>query len=175
MRFHPPLLVAVLIAFGFLPTAIGQQPPSVILRPRTASSGNPNVPQVHVSADQQRVPLGTLVNFTLSPANVANDRRFVVTLRFGDGRQQVMRKPEVTHLYRSICTFTYSVAVTQSQNNSNDKVPSVTFTASPSNPREGELVKFIAQPSGPYPNLEYRFVYGDGAVSAWQTGAQSEH
>jgi hypothetical protein len=121
------------------------------------------------------VPLGTLVNFILSPANVANDRRFVVTLHFGDGRQQVMRKPEVTHLYQSIGTFTYSVAVTQSQNNSNDKVPSVTFTASPSNAREGDLVKFIAQPSGPYPNLEYRFVYGDGSVSAWQTGAQSDH
>ena len=176
MRFQPPLLVVVLIAIGFFPTAIGQQPSSVVLQPRTASSVNPNVPQVHVTADKQRVPLGTLVNFSLAPASVANDRRYVVTLHFGDGAQQVMRKPEVTHIYQSIGTFTYSVAVTQSPiNNSNDKVPSVTFTASPSNAREGELVRFVAKPSGPYPNLQYRFVYGDNSASAWQTGAQSEH
>jgi outer membrane biosynthesis protein TonB len=176
MRFQPPLLIAILIAFGLLPTAVGQQPQSVILRPRTASSSNPTVPQVHVSADKQRVPRGTLVTFTLSPASVANDPRYVVTLYFGDGQHLVMRKPVETHPYQFIGTFTYSVAITQSQNNnSNDKVPSVIFSASPATARAGDLVTFTAKPSGPYPNLEYRFVYGDGSVSPWQTGAQSEH
>jgi hypothetical protein len=147
-----------------------------VLRPRTAASSDPNVPQVHVTADQQRVPLGTLVNFTLTPASIANDRRYVVTLHFGDGGKQVMSKPEVTHVYQSVGTFTYSVAVTQSPNNNpNDKVPSVSFTASPEKAREGELVKFTAHPSGPYPNLQYRFVYGDGSASGWQGTASSEH
>jgi hypothetical protein len=176
MRVQPPFLVVILIACGFLLTAVGQQPQSVVLQPGTASSSNPNVPQVHVSADKQRVPLGTLVNFTLSPATLANDRRYVVTLHFGDGQRQVMRKAETTHLYQSVGNYTYSVAVTQSQNNnSNDKVPSVGFTASPTNARAGEFVKFTALPSGPYPNLQYRFVYGDGSASGWQSAANSEH
>jgi PKD domain len=178
MRFQPPLLVVALVVFGFLPTAIGQQPSSVILRPRTATSANPTVPQVHVSVDKQRVPRGTLVTFTLSPASVATDPRYLVTLYFGDGQHLVMRKPVETHPYQFIGTFTYSVAVTQRQsqnNNSNDKVPSVIFSALPANARAGDLVTFTAKPSGPYPNLEYRFVYGDGSVSPWQTGAQSDH
>jgi len=176
MRFQPPFLVVTLISCGFLPAVVAQQPQSVVLQPRTASSANPSVPQVHVSADQQRVPLGTLVSFTLSPASVANDRRYVVTLYFGDGRRQVMRKSETVHLYQAVGTYTYSVAVTQTQNNnSNDKVPSVTFTASPATARAGDLVKFTARPSGPYPNLQYRFVYGDGSASDWQSGTYSQH
>ncbi len=176
MRFQPPFLVVMLIACGFLLTAVGQQPQSVVLQPGTTSQSNPNVPQVHVSVDQQRVPLGTLVNFTLSPAGMANDRRYVVTLHFGDGRRQVMRTAAVSHLYQAVGTYTYSVAVTQSQNNnSNDKIPSVILTPSPENARAGELVKFTALPSGPYPNLQYRFFYGDGSASAWQSAANTAH
>src|ERR1051325_5554601 len=140
MRFQPPFLVIILIACSFPLTAVGQQPQSVVLQPGSTSSSNANVPQVHVSADQQRVPLGTLVNFTLSPATLANDRRYVVTLLFGDGQRQVMRKAQITHLYQAVGTYTYSVAVTQSQNNNaNDKIPSVGLTASPQVARAGEV------------------------------------
>jgi len=176
MRFQPPFLVIILIACSFPLTAVGQQPQSVVLQPGSTSSSNANVPQVHVSADQQRVPLGTLVNFTLSPATLANDRRYVVTLLFGDGQRQVMRKAQITHLYQAVGTYTYSVAVTQSQNNNaNDKIPSVGLTASPQDARAGEVVKLTALPSGPYPNLQYRFFYGDGSASSWQSSANSDH
>jgi hypothetical protein len=153
-----------------LPVA-GQQPtPTVTLRPSTAVT-DPNVPSVRASVDQQRVPLGTVVNFNLSPPNIVADRRYVVTLYFGDGQQQVMRQAATTHLYQAVGNYTYSIAVKQAATDP----PRVDLSASPVPALVGDVVDFVARPSGPYPNLQYRFDYGDGTQPKWQTGATSAH
>src|SRR5215471_21810231 len=109
MRLQPRFLAIALIGLCLQLPATGQQPtPTVNLRPQ-ASASDPNVPSVHVTVDKQRVPLGTQVNFSLSPASVAGDRRYVVTLYFGDGQQQVMRQASATHLYQAVGNYTYAI------------------------------------------------------------------
>jgi PKD domain-containing protein len=169
MHFQPRFLFVALIAVFVSPSVRGQQP-TVTLRPSNAVS-DPNTPSVRVIADQQRVPLGTLVNFSLSPSSIANDRQYVVTLYFGDGRQQVMNQAATTHFYRAVGTYTYSVAVKRAAANP----PQVDLSASPLPAQTGQAVRFIAQTSGPYPNLQYRFDYGDGRQSTWQTSAAADH
>ena len=171
MRFQPRFLVITLFALCVCLSAGGQQQtPTVNLRP-SATVSDPNVPSVRVTVDQQRVPLGTLVTFSMSPAGVAGDRRYVVTLYFGDGRQQVMRQATTTHLYQAVGNYTYSVSVKAAAGDP----PRVDLSASPSPARPGQAIAFVAQPSGPYPNLQYRFNYGDGTQSNWQTSATVEH
>src|ERR1043165_1976202 len=171
MRYHARFLVVALIALCVQMPATGQQQtPTVNLRPR-ATVADPNIPSVRVTVDQQRVPLGTQVTFSLSPSSIAGDRRYVVTLYFGDGQQQVMRQAETTHFYQSVGTYTYSVAV----KNAAPNPPRVDLNATPVPARTGQAVTFTARPSGPYPNLQYRFDYGDGTQSAWHVSAVTEH
>lgn len=54
-------------------------------------------------------------------------------------------------------------------------VPSVTLSISPSLPAAGAAVTFRAQISFRYPNLKYRFAFGDGAQTDWQDGSQTTH
>ena len=171
MRFQSRFLVVALIALLVcLPVGGQKQAPTVTLNP-SATVSDPNVPSVRVNVDQQRVPLGTQVTFSLSPSSIAGDRRYVVTLYFGDGQQQVMRRAETTHFYQSVGTYTYSVAV----KNAAPNPPRVDLNATPVPARTGQAVTFTARPSGPYPNLQYRFDYGDGTQSAWQVSAVTEH
>ena len=170
MFFQPRFLLVLISVFVCLPVA-GQQPtPTVNLRPR-ATVTDPNLPSVRVNADKQRVPLGTQVNFSLSPANIVGDRRYVVTLYFGDGQQQVMRQAATTHLYQAVGNYTYSIAVKLAATDP----PRVDLTASPLPVHPGDVVNFIARPSDPYPNLQYRFDYGDGTQPKWQTSTTAQH
>ena len=171
MRFQPRFLVVTLFALCVcLPANGQQQTPTVTVRP-SGTASDPNAPSVRVTVDQQRVPLGTLVTFFMSPASIAGDRRYVVTLYFGDGRQQVLRQATTTHLYQAVGNYTYSVSVKAAAADP----PRVDLSATPSPARTGQAIAFIAQPSGPYPNLQYRFNYGDGTQSNWQTSATVEH
>src|SRR5689334_17539148 len=171
MRFQPRfLLVALLALLVRLPVGAQQQTPTVTLQPR-ATVSDPNVPSVHVTVDQQRVPLGTQVTFSLSPSSIAGDRRYVVTLYFGDGQRQEMHQTATTHLYQSVGTYTYSVAVKNAAVNP----PQVDLNATPVPAGTGQTITFIARPSGPYPNLQYRFDYGDGIQSNWQVNPVTEH
>ncbi|MGZ5484114.1 MAG: PKD domain-containing protein, partial [Pyrinomonadaceae bacterium] len=164
-RFLLPLLCLVVLC-----EAVGsqQQPPTVNLRPSSVASP-PGVPQVRVRADKQRVPRGTKVTFTLSPASVLTD--YAVTLYFGDRQQQVMTGPQATHVYEAVGTYTYSVDVKPRQRCQ----PGVTLIASTSSVPEGEAVTFSAQLSGNCPNIQYRFVFGDGSSSNWQRSAGAQH
>lgn len=145
-----------------------QQPPTVNLRPRSVVSP-PGTPQVRVRADKQRVPRGTNVTFTLSPASVVTD--YAVTLYFGDRQKEVMTGPQATHVYEAVGTYTYSVDVKPRQRCQ----PRVALSASASSVPEGEAVTFSAQLSGNCPNIQYRFVFGDGSSSNWQSSAGAQH
>src|ERR1043165_5607845 len=136
MRYHARFLVVALIALCVQMPATGQQQtPTVNLRPR-ATVADPNIPSVRVTVDQQRVPLGTQVNFSLSPPSVAGDRRYVVTLYFGDGQQQVMRQAATTHLYQAVGNYTYSIAVKRAATDP----PSVNLSATPLPARPAQAI-----------------------------------
>jgi hypothetical protein len=145
-----------------------QQPPTVNLRPRSVVSP-PGTPQFRVRADKQRVPRGTKVTFTLSPASVLTD--YAVTLYFGDRQQQAMTGPQATHVYEAVGTYTYSVDVKPRQRCQ----PRVTLSASASSIPEGGAVTFSAQLLGSCPNIQYRFVFGDGSPSDWQSSRDAQH
>ena len=169
MRRHAWFFL-LLLHLVVLCEAVGsqQQPPTVNLRLGAAAS-SPGMPQVRVKADQQRVPLGTKVTFTVSPSNVFTD--YVVTLYFGDGQKQVMRAPQAVHLYQAVGNYTYSVDVKPRQRCD----ASVTLGTSASLIAEAEPVKFSAHLSKNCSNIQYRFVFGDGSSSKWQTSPEAQH
>jgi PKD repeat protein len=53
-------------------------------------------------------------------------------------------------------------------------VPRVSLSATPTDVNPGRPVTFGAQLSFPYPNIKYRFGFGDGELTAWQDSAQTE-
>lgn len=54
-------------------------------------------------------------------------------------------------------------------------VPRVTLNVSPASVTPGRQVTFVAQLSSGYPNIRFRFVFGDGAASAWQSSSVITH
>ena len=53
--------------------------------------------------------------------------------------------------------------------------PRVTLNASPTSITPGRQVTFVAQLSSGYPNIRFRFVFGDGGASAWQSNSVITH
>lgn len=53
--------------------------------------------------------------------------------------------------------------------------PRVTLNASPTSITPGRQITFVAQLSSGYPNLRFRFVFGDGDASAWQSSSVASH
>jgi len=173
-----PLVVALLAVVSFLPAAPGQQPQTVNVRPRSATT-TPGVPEVNVTVDRRRVPLGDEVTFTLAPASVVLNPSYVVTLYYGDGTSQRMRQAEIVHLYRAPGNYTYSVLVTSSgrpeDNAVNSKVPDVKLSATPTTVSPAGLVNFDAQLAYQDPNIKYHFVFGDKSESGWQSSSETTH
>ena len=169
MRRYPRFLL-LLLCLVVLCEAAGsqQQSPTVTLRPRAVASP-PGIPQVRVKADKQRVPLGTKVTFSLSPASVVNDH--LVTLYFGDGQREVMSGPQTVHVYEAVGNYTYAVDV-KPRHRCDARV---TLSPSATAVRTSELVKFSARLSGNCTNIQYRFVFGDGSSSNWQSSADAQH
>jgi hypothetical protein len=75
--------ISLLIVVSCCTTVIGQAPGTVNIRPRVVTA-QPGVPIVRVSVDRNRVPLGDEVTFTLAPASLVRNPRFIVTIYFGD-------------------------------------------------------------------------------------------
>jgi hypothetical protein len=171
MRRQARFILLLLCLVG-LCEAVGsqQQLPTVNLRPRSVAS-EPGIPKVRVTVDQRRVPLGTRVTFSLTPASIVNDSRYVVTLYFGDGEKQLMTGPQTSYVYPDVGTYTYAVDVKPRQRCD----ARVALSVSASSVHEGEPVKFSAQPSGNCPNIQYRFVFGDGSSSNWQSSRDAQH
>jgi hypothetical protein len=180
MRLQSLLAFSLLFVAVCFPLTLGQQPPMVSLRPGLSAS-DANVPVVNVIVDRHRVPLGTEVTFTLSPASVINSPLYAVTLNYGDGGRQVVKSTEIVHLYRAVGTYTYSVYVKANgrkpeppDNDPTKQIPRVTLHATPVQIEEGNRVSFRAQLSQPYPNIQFRFVYGDGSSTGWQVSPQAQ-
>ena len=169
MRRHARFLLPLLCLVVLCEAAGSQQPPATVNLRSGSVAAPPGTPQVRVQADKQRVPRGTKVTFTLSPASVLTE--YAVTLYFGDRQRQVMTGPQATHVYEAVGTYTYSVDIKPRQRCQ----PRVTLNASASSIPEAEAVTFAAQLSGNCPNIQYRFVFGDGSSSNWQRSAEARH
>jgi PKD repeat protein len=117
----------------------------------------------------------------LSPAHVVTDSRYKVTLFFGDNGKQVMREPQKVHLYTKPGNYTYSILVEPSSQQPKPTptppiaIPNVKLTATPGSVEINQPVSLAAQLSHPYPNIQYRFVFGDGPGGNWQTEAKATH
>jgi hypothetical protein len=152
----------------------GQKSAVVNLRPRVVTS-DPRVPAVQVTVDQHRVPLGTPVTFTLTPAAVVSNPLYIVTLNFGDGQRRVVHQSQIPHEYKATGTYAYSVLVTFKGRSDPSNPPRVSLVATPVSVEEGKEVRFAAQLSRSDPALQYRFVFGDGASTDWQNSSQTQH
>jgi uncharacterized membrane protein YgcG len=169
MRLQPLLSVFLFVLVFCCPVATGQQPSTLNLR-RGAILSEPGVPTVEVTVDRRRVPLGTLVTFTLTPSNVVRSSLYTVTIYFGDGKQQSVSATQVPHLYQAVGTYIYSVRV-----KSKNRPPAVSLRATPVSVSPDQKVSFSAQTSWTYPNLQYRFSFGDGSTSGWQDSPRTNH
>lgn len=196
MRISGRLLLIGLCAIGLYwsPRVLSsaQQGQSVNVRPRTAAN-QPGMPEVRVTVDRNRVPLGEEVTFTLSPAHVVTDPRYKVTLFFGDQSSRVMSQPKIVHLYRRAATFTYSILVEPASPQPKPTpiptpkptptprptptlaIPTAKLSVTPATVKINRPVSLSAQLSRPYPNIRYRFVFGDGTAGGWQTEARATH
>jgi hypothetical protein len=151
---------------------IRQAPQTVNVRPRVATS-QPGIPTVKATVDRSRVPLGELVTFTLSPASVVLDPRYTVTIFFGDRQQERILQTRINHLYTTSGTFTYSILVKSSERLTT--VPDVKLLATSTSVKTDGLVNFKAELSHEYPNIKYRFVFGDGSQTDWQDSQLTTH
>ncbi len=184
MTISRSLVIAGLLAAGLYlsPAKFTRAQPgqTVSVRPRSTVN-QPGMPQVKATVDRNRVPLGDEVTFTLSPAHVVTDSRYKVTLFFGDDASQAMLQPKIVHRYKRAATYTYSILVEPAPPQPKPTptqtvaIPNVKLTAAPTLLEINRPVSFGAQPSHPYPNIRYRFVFGDGAASDWQTEANAKH
>ena len=184
MTISRSLVIAGLLVAGLClsPAKFTRAQPgqTVSVRPRLTAN-QPGMPEVKATVDRNRVPLGDEVTFTLSPANVLTDPRYKVTLFFGDDGKQVMREPRKVHLYTKPGNYTYSILVEPSSQQPKPTptpalaIPNVKLMATPTSAEINQPVSLAAQLSHPYPNIQYRFVFGDGSGGNWQTEAKATH
>src|ERR1041385_7174327 len=179
------LLLMSLLAVGLHSqapqSAPPQQPNTVTIRPRRTSSP-PGIPEVTASADRMRVPVGDKVIFTLSPASIIKDPCYQVTLLFGDKSQQLMRQPQIVHIYQQSGNYVYSILVqptgkctaTPTPTPVPD-VPSVRLIVTPSSVNLNQSVTFVAELSRPSREFSYRFVFDDGSAAVWQRDPKAIH
>jgi hypothetical protein len=149
-----------------------QSPQTVNVRPRVVTP--------LVTVDRNRVPLGELVTFTLTPAGVVMSSRSKVTIYFGDGEHRVMLQTKVEYLYTRPGNFTYSILVEPPGPKTPTPTPAPTLpgvklTATPRSVEIDRPVDFAAQLSRPYPNIKYRFVFADKSQTDWQDSPQTTH
>jgi len=176
------LTISLLAVVCCGPAVIGQQPGTVNVRPRVATA-QPGVPSVKVNVDRNRVPLGDEVTFTFAPATLIKNPNFIVTIYFGDKdnlgnlAKQDVHQTEIVHLYKASGNYTYSVLIKPAPllGQNRTSVPVVKLIVNPTTVAINSPVNFTAQLSHSYSNIQYRFVFADGAQTAWQDASQTSH
>ncbi len=173
------LTISLLAVVSFCTNVIGQEPGTVNIRPRVVTA-QPGVPTVRVNVDRNRVPLGDEVTFTLAPASGVWDSRFTVTFYFGDDSLPEMHQvPDVfRHKYGAAKTYRYATDVKEIVSPTPSPTPpppSVKLIVNPTTVATNSPVNSIVHLSHKYPNIQYRFVFGDGAQTDWQDAPQTTH
>jgi PKD repeat protein len=133
---------------------------------------------VEVVVDKKRVGVLERINFTLVPKNRVTNPRFTVS--FGDGNEVQTNRTQLDHQYQRAGhydVFAWMIPDRGSAADTNSvpqPVPGVSLSATPTDVNPGRPVTFGAQLSFPYPNIKYRFGFGDSELTAWQDSAQTE-
>lgn len=184
LRHHRPLIpiarLQAQVPIRNPSPARGQDPAitdanTVIVRPAVGSAKR-GVP-VEVRVDKTRVRVREIVNITLVPKNRGAAR---FTVNFGDGNEIQTSSTRLAHRYTRVGHYDVFAWIagggetSTDPKNSPDTVPRVTLSANPGEVNPGQSVGFVARLSSPYPNIKYRFGFGDGEFTGWQESAQSE-
>jgi PKD repeat protein len=149
---------------------------SVNVRPSIGSAKR-GVP-VEVVVSKTRVGVLDRIRFTLVPKNRVANQRF--TVNFGDGNEIQTTRTQLEHQYERAGHYDVLAWVTPDRGSAADTnsipqpVPRVSLSATPTEVNPGRAVTFGAQLSIPYPNIKYRFGFGDSELTAWQDSAQTE-
>lgn len=130
-------------------------------------------PSVRVTVDRNVVRVGELVRFTVTPTQLISNSGYRVIIDFGDGTRRQVTEPIVTHRYRAVGHYKFYASVIGGPAGSTQQtpVPRVTLVLSPTSTAVGGQVKLTAQLSSDYPNIRYRFAFGDGEESGWQVSS----
>ena len=147
------------------------------------------VPRVSLAIAPDSAQVGTPVTFNaqLTGAYPGIKYRFV----FGDNKQTGWQdQPQTTHSYELANTYLAYVDIGAGDNGSfkslggsarqpvrvNDpQRDSVNLTPDPSTVEAGRRVTFNARAISRDPNISYRFFFGDGSTTEWQTSSQTAH
>jgi hypothetical protein len=146
-----------------------------------AGTTSRGVSAVVVTVDRSRVRVGDTVRFTLSPASLVTNPRYSITIDFGDGTRQQTGRTEIVHRYRAAGYYKVHASVVASERAFGEpdrtvplQVPRVSLVA-PATVVAGRPVTLSAQLTSRYPNLKYRFVFGDTTQTSWQDSSQTTH
>lgn len=148
----------------------------------TTGGTSRGVPPVVVTVDKGRVRVGETVRFTLTPASLVTNPRYSVTIDFGDGTLRETNRTEIEYRYRATGYYKVYASVVSAERAFGDpdanvpsQVPRVSLSAAPATVVAGRPVTFSAQLSSRYPNVKYRFAFGDGTQSDWQDSSETTH
>lgn len=150
------------------------------------------VSAVGVTVDRSRVRVGDTVRFTLTPASVVTNPLYKVTIDFGDGTRIHTNRTEVVYRYRADGNYKVYAAVVKGSASvvaaervfadpgrsvplPAPRVPRVSLSSAPATAVAGRPVTFSAQLSSSYPNLKYRFAFGDSTQTGWQDSSETTH
>lgn len=149
-----------------------------------------SVPRVSLSADPNPAAMGSSVTFNakLASKDTSIKYRFV----FGDKKQTAWQdESRTSHAYAVDDTYMAHVDIGAEDRGSfkllrssapeavrvfaQQQAVSVNLTAEPTTAEIGSRVTFTAHTNSKDPNIRYRFAYGDGVSSDWQTSSQATH
>lgn len=143
------------------------------------------VPRVSLSANPNRIVVGKSVDFRAQLSSSYQGLMF--RFSFGDGTStDWQNNAQTSHTYRSAGTYLPYVDIGSGGRQLGGSVRQqvvvtlpplgqVQLAANPSTAEAGSSVTLTARISSNDPSLRYRFRFGDGSGSDWQTAPQTAH
>jgi hypothetical protein len=177
MNIQPRYLIVALIVFwtclhaGSSRTALSQDTNWVIIRATVPQPRRGRIP-ARVIVSKKRVRVGEWVMVELAhPAGVS---RAPIRVSFGDGREEVTRNRQIDHKYGKVGHYDITAWI-ESEGSTAPAVPRVFLTVAPNSTGVESLITFKTQLANDYPELKYRFVFGDGKQTDWQDTPTTTH
>lgn len=168
------LILAFIALLTFLPTAMretafSQVENNVNLR-TTAPPARPGYVAAIVTVNRNRVRVGEWVRVSLAAPAGAKRPRFSVS--FGDGKEQVTRSTPIDHKYDKVGHYDiYAWVPVETP----PPIPLVLLSVDPNPAAVERPLTFNAKLTFNYPDINYRFVFGDGKQTVWQDQSQTTH
>ncbi|MEK6571104.1 MAG: hypothetical protein AABZ61_07025, partial [Bacteroidota bacterium] len=145
--------------------------------------------RVFLEADRNAVQIAEVVRFVLSPTSAVVNSPFRFSFNYGDEIQEVKPRNqfEVFHQYRAVGSYTVSVSVQVPEaleifeptpvvdNTVTIQVDSVSLNVDRDEVEAGSPVTFETNFRHSNPNIQFRFIFGDGESSSWQDLQTAPH